>query len=65
MNSNIIIKSSIIFLIKKYTILLYVRNIRILTYFCKKKKNCVKINNNNNNWKIIIVNSILFKMINN
>ena len=48
---------------KKYTILLYVRNIRILTYFCKKKKIfAVKINNNN--LKIIIVNSILFKMNN-
>ena len=46
---------------KKYTILLYVRNIRILTYFCKKKC-AVKINNNN--LKIIIVNSILFKMNN-
>ena len=47
---------------KKYTILLYVRNIRILTYFCKKKKFAIKINNNN--LKIIIVNSILFKMNN-
>ena len=46
---------------KKYTILLYVRNIRILTYFCKKK---ISVKINNNNLKIIIVNSILFKMNN-